>query len=288
VNGFGQHVAEALASGSIFALLALGLLLTYRASGVVNLAQGELATLSAFVCGALVQHGWRLWAAFGVTVALSFAAGWAIERLLVRTARHGPELGLPILILGLLLATAGLEAWIWGGGHRSLESPFSPATVHLVGLELSKRQLGVAGLALAAVEIVLLVLWRTRLGLGIRATAAEPGLAHTLGLRVEAMRAIAWALALALGSVAGVLAATQHGLHPGLLRGGMVYALAGLVLGGLESPLGVVLGTLAVTVGVHLLADYVHWVGTGFRLTIVAVVLLVTLLVRPLRTVERA
>lgn len=283
MTAFLQHLTAALAAGAVFALLALGLSLGYRASGVVNLAQGELATLSAFVCVTLLDRGWRFWTAFAVTVVLSFAGGWAGERLLVRTVSSGLELGLPILTLGVLLATGGLETWIWGAGRRAPSSPFSPATVHVLGAALPKRELGVAGVALAAASLVLLALWRTRAGLAIRAAAVEPGLARGIGLNVEGMRALGWGLAAALGSVAGVLMATSHGLEPGMLRGGMVFALAGLVVGGLESPAGAVAGTLAVTVGVDLLGDYVHWVGAGLRVPAAAAVLLVVLLVRPLR-----
>ena len=277
-----QHLAEGLASGATYALLALGLSLSYRASGIVNLAQGELATLSAFVCAALIQHGWRFWPAFGVTVTLSFVAGWAGERLLVRPAREGPSIGLPILVLGALLAIGGLETWVWGSGRRELQSPFSQTTAHIFGAAVSKQELGVAGLSLGAAAVVLLVLRRTRAGLGVRAAAAEPDLARGLGLHVGGMRAFAWGLAAALGAVAGVLAAPSHGLEPGMLRGGMLYALAGLVIGGLESPLGAVLGALAVGAGVHLLGDYVHWVGSSLRLATVGVVIAVTLVVRRL------
>jgi branched-chain amino acid transport system permease protein len=282
VNGIVQHAAAGLASGATYALLALALVLVHRTTGVVNFAQGEFATLSAFVCATLIAHGWRFWTAFGVAVVLSFAGGWIGERLLIRPVRDGPPLGASILVLGLLLGAGGLETWIWGSEPRHFAGPFAAATVRVFGVTVARRDLGVAGVSLGVAALVLLLLHRTRTGLGIRAEAAEPELARGLGLPLEGMRAFAWGLAAAIGAVAGVLSAPSHGLEPGMLRGGMMYALAALVIGGLDSPLGVAAAALAVGTGVHVLGDYVHWVDGGLRLAAVLAVTLGVLLVRRL------
>ncbi len=119
---FWQQVVGGLASGGIYGLLALAIVLIHRATGVLNFAQGELATLSAFICWTLIDHGWSFWPAFGATIALSFAGGALIERTLIRPIRNGPLLGTVILTIGLLLAVNGLDTWIWGEHARGIST----------------------------------------------------------------------------------------------------------------------------------------------------------------------
>src|SRR5881227_2237244 len=107
-----QQVVSGLASGGIYALLALAIVLIHRATGVLNFAQGEMATLSAFLCWTLVDHGWSFWPAFGATLLLSFAGGAAVQAMLIRPLQSGPLLGVVILTIGLLIAINGLDTCI--------------------------------------------------------------------------------------------------------------------------------------------------------------------------------
>lgn len=281
MNEATQQVAAGLAAGGIYALLGLGIVLVRRASGVVNFAQAALATLAAFVAAALISHGWRFWPAFTVTVALSFTAGLLLERTLVRPARRGPAPGATLLTVGLLLAVNGLDIWIWGSAPRAFLSPFSAHTVHFAGLVASRRDLATAGIALATAGSVLLLIRRTKLGLGLRAAAVDVERARGFGLNVEWLTTFAWGLATALGAVAGVLAAPSHGVDPSMLRTALLYALAAVVIGGIDSPGGTVLAGILVGVGVQLVARYVHWVGADLRLASAFAALLVVLVVRP-------
>ena len=281
MNEATQQVATGLAAGGIYALLGLGIVLVRRASGVVNFAQAALATLAAFVAAALISHGWRFWPAFVVTVALSFTAGLVLERALVRPARRGPAPGATLLTVGLLLAVNGLDTWIWGSAPRAFARPFSAHTVHFAGLAVSRRDLATAGIALATAGLVLVLIRRTKLGLGLRAAAADAERARRFGLNVEWLATFAWGLATALSAVAGVLAAPSHGVDPSMLRSALLYALAAVVIGGVDSPGGTVLAGLAVGVGVQLVAHYVHWVGADLRPASAFAVLLVVLVIRP-------
>jgi branched-chain amino acid transport system permease protein len=281
VNGVAGQITAGLAGGAIYALLALGIVLVRRATGVVNFAQAALATVAAFVAAALISHGWRFWPAFGVTVALSFVVGMALEVLLVRPSRRGPAPGATLLTVGLLLAANGLDTWIWGSAPRPFPRPFSARAVHVAGIALARRDLGTAGIALAAAGLVLLLVRRTKLGLGLRAAAIDPGRSRGLGLNVDWLAALAWGLATAGGAVAGVLAAPSHGVDPSMLRVALLYALAAVVIGGIDSPGGAVLGGLVVGVGVQLLGRYVHWAGPELRPAAAFAVLLLVLLVRP-------
>ena len=285
MSGVTQQVVSGLAEGGIYALLALGIVLVRRASGVINFAQAALATLAAFVAAALVAHGWRFWPAFGVTVALAFSAGLALERLLARPARRGPPPGATLLTVGLLLAVNGLDTWIWGTAPRAFVQPFSTRAVHFAGLSAPRSQLETAVLALVVAGGVLLLIGRTKLGLGLRASAIDAGRSRGLGLNVDWLAMFGWGTATAIGAVAGVLAAGQGiepSVDPSMLRSALLYALAAAVIGGIDSPGGAVIAGFAIGVGVQLLGTYVHWVGTELRLVSAFVALLAVLLVRPI------
>jgi branched-chain amino acid transport system permease protein len=288
MGSFWQHVVSGLASGSVYGLLALAIVLIHRATGVLNFAQGELATLSTFICWTLTEHGWSFWPAFGVTIALSFAGGALIEETLIRPLRNGPLLRSVILTIGLLIAVNGLDTWIWGGDSPQFDGPFSTAPIHIRGVAFSKQEIGVITVSLVTVLLVALFFRRTKFGLGLRATAVNPTEARLAGVRVPAMVAVGWGLAAALGAVAGVLAAQTLFLDPNMMQPVLLYALAAAVLGGMDSPLGAVLGGLILGVLLNLVGTYVHWVGDELRLAVAVVVMVSVLLVRPAGLFGRA
>jgi branched-chain amino acid transport system permease protein len=281
VAGFVQQVVSGLASGGIYASLALAIVLVYRATGVVNFAQGELATLSAFICWSLQDHGWAFWPAFGATVVLSFGGGMALQQTVIRPVQGGPVLGVVIVTIGLLIAVNGLDTWIWGGEVRPFHGPFSTAPIHLVGVAFSKQDIGVIVVSLATVSVLALLFERTKLGLGLRAAAASPVEARLVGIRVPAMLAIGWGLAAAVGAVAGVLAAPSLSLEPNMMQTVVLYAFAAAVLGGLDSAIGAVVGGLLLGVLLNLTGTYVHWIGGELRLAVSLAVILAVLLIRP-------
>jgi branched-chain amino acid transport system permease protein len=281
VTGFLEHLVSGLASGGIYGLLALAIVLVRRTTGVINFAQGEMATLAAFGCWTLVDHGWAFWPAFGATIALSFAGGAALQVVVLRPVERGPLAGILVLTVGLLLSLNGLMAWIWGGAPKRFDGPFSASLVTVGGAAFSKRDIGVVVASLAVAALVGLLLTRTKLGLGLRAASASPAEARLAGVRVGAMRAAGWGLAAALGAVAGVLAAPSLGLEPNMLQTALLYALAAAVLGGLDSPAGALIGGLLLGVLLDLVGGYVHWVGGELRPATALAVLLAVLLVRP-------
>jgi branched-chain amino acid transport system permease protein len=278
---FCQHVVSGLASGGIYGALALAIVLIHRATGVLNFAQGELATLSAFICWALVDHGWAFWPAFGATIALSFAGGVVLERTMIRPIQNGPVAGIVVLTVGLLLAVNGLDTWIWGTGTHQFLGPFSTAPIHVGGVAFSKQDVGVIVVSLVTVLVLALVFRRTRLGLGLRAAAVNPVEARLAGIRVQSMIALGWGIAAALGAIAGVLAAPTLALEPNMMQAVLLYAFAAAVLGGIDSPIGAVVGGLIVGVLLNLVGAYVHWVDGELRLAVALAVILSVLLVRP-------
>jgi branched-chain amino acid transport system permease protein len=269
-----EHVVAGLAAGGLYALLALGLVLVRRSTGVVNVAQAELATLSAFVCFALTDRGWAFWPAFGATLLLSLAGGIVLYLGLVRPLGGGV-----LLAAGLFLVVAGLDSWIWGAGERHLRGPFSTASVHVFGAALPKVELGVLVVTLAAATAAHGVYRHTRLGLGMRAVEASTAEARAAGVSTRTMHAASWGLAALLGAVAGTMAAQLQPLDPGMLRLALLYALAAALLGALVSPAAAVAGGLAIGAALELLGAYAH-LGADLRPAVTLAIVFVCAAVR--------
>ena len=281
MTNFLQQVVSGLASGGIYGLLALAIVLINRATGVLNFAQGEMATLSAFICWALIDHGWGFWTAFGATMLLSFAGGAAIQTFVIRPIQNGPVLGIVILTIGLLIAINGLTTWIWGGAPKQFNGPFSTSPITIGGVAFSKQDIGVIVVSLVLVALVGLLFSRTKIGLGLRATAVNPAEARLTGVPVAVMYATGWGLAAVLGAVAGVMAAPTLFLEPNMMQTVLLYAFAAAVLGGMESPIGAVVGGLILGVLLNLVGTYVHWIGGELRLATALALILGVLLVKP-------
>jgi len=281
VANFLQQVVSGLASGGIYGSLALAIVLIHRSTGVINFAQGEMATLSAFVCWSLMDHGWSFWTAFGATLFLSFVGGIALQTVVIRPIQGGPQIGIVILTIGLLIAFNGLDTWIWGGAAKQFHGPFSTAPIRVGGVAFSKQDIGVIAISIATVALIGLLFTRTKLGLGLRAAAVNPIEARLVGVRVSAMLAFGWGLAAAIGAVAGVMAAPSLFLEPNMMQTVLLYAFAAAVLGGMDSPIGAVVGGLALGVMLNLVGTYVHWIGGELRLAVALTVILSVLLLRP-------
>ncbi len=270
-----QHVVTGLAAGGIYALLGLALVLVHRTTGVVNVAQAELATLSAFVCFALTEHGWAFWPAVGVTVLLSLGGGVALYLALIRPLQAGT-----LVTVGLFLVVNGLDTWIWGGEPRQLHRAFSQASIHVAGTSFSRLDVGVIGVALAAGLVAHLLFGRSRLGLGLRAVAANDAEAARSGVPVRTMVGLGWGIATAVGAVGGILAAQLWTLEPNMLRITLLYAVAAAVIGGFASAALAVVGGFALGVTLELLGAYVHWIGADLQPAVALAVIVVVLLVR--------
>jgi branched-chain amino acid transport system permease protein len=294
VTELAQQVVAGLASGSIYATLALAIVIIYRSTGVVNFAQGELATFTTFIAWTLVDHGVGYWGAFALTVLIAFAGGVALERLVVRPVEGGPVLTIVMLTIGLFILLGGLSNWIWKAEVRSFppNRPFPSSTWDLGGVAISKQDLGILGVTLGLVVLLYLLFQYTKLGLALRAAALNPAASRLVGVRVEWMLALGWGLAAAIGAVAGLFtAAASPPLDPNMMRPILIYAFAAAVLGGLESPIGAIVGGLALGVLLNLVVTYdthLHLELDRLRLPIAFLVILTVLLVRPAGLLGRA
>ena len=278
---FLQQVVSGLASGAIYASLALALVLIYRATDVVNFAQGEMATFTTYIAWSLMNNGFSYWPAFALTLVIAFLGGAAVERTLIRPVEQRPLIVIVIVTIGLLILINGLTGWIWDPQVKSFDSPFPNETVEVGGVVLSIVDLGTLGVVFATFFCVWVFFRFTTLGLAMRAVANNPESSRLVGVRVGWMLALGWGLAAVLGAVAGMMAAPVAFLDPNMMLVILIYAFAAAVLGGIDSPVGAVVGGLLLGVIINLLGRYVDFVGSDLRLPAALVILLVVLMIRP-------
>jgi branched-chain amino acid transport system permease protein len=279
---FAQQTVAGLALGAVYGSLALALVLIYRATEVINFAQGEMAMASVYIAYQLIQWGFSYWEAFAVTLAVAFVLGIAIQVTVIRPVQHESVIAVVIVTVGLFILIDGLVNWKWGGAIRFMPSPFGGKVYHAGGVSFARQDIGTLVVTIGSVVLLWALFQFTKLGLGMRAAALRPAAAALVGVRVNGMLAVGWGLAAVLGAVAGLMAEpSQFVLQPTLMQPILLYAFAAAVLGGLESPAGAVVGGLALGIFLNLIGQYVHFVTSELRLPFAFAVLLAVLLVKP-------
>jgi branched-chain amino acid transport system permease protein len=278
---FAQQLAAGIRSGAIYAGLALALVIIYRSTRVINFAQGEMATFTTFVCWSLMNHGLSFWAAFPIVLAIAFVGGVAIERVVIQPVENASVLTIVIVTLGLALLLNGLMSLIWGGANRPFDGPFSTRTIDVGGVPISVQDIGIVVVSIALVVLLGLFFRYTKLGLALRAAALNPDSSRLVGVRVGWMLALGWGLAAVLGAVAGMMIAPVVFLDPNMMQTILLYAFAAAVLGGLDSPLGAVVGGIVLGVVMTMLERYVGFIGSTLKLPVALALILVLLLLRP-------
>ena len=279
---FFQQVVAGLATGAIFAALALALVLIHRATGVINFAQGEMAMFTTYIAWTLIEnHGMNKWLAFLVTLVLAFGLGFGLQRVVIRPIERASILTTVIVTIGLVLIFNGLAGLIWSAEVRAFPSPFPNDTWQVGGVAISQQDVGTFAVVLVMVSLLWAFFQFTKIGLALRASALNPDASRLVGVRVGWMLAIGWGLAAMLGAVAGMLTAPTVFLDPNMMQAVLIYAFAAAVLGGIDSPFGAVAGGLMLGVGLNLIGTYIDFVGAGLRLPVALLIILVVLLVKP-------
>src|SRR6185312_1439231 len=253
---FFQQVVSGLADGAIFGSLALALVLIYKATEVINFAQGEMAMFTTYIAWSLNAHH-------------GFSWGWAFVMTVVMAT------------IALLVILNGLAAWIWSPELKFFPSPFPTSSWVIGGVHISKQDVGTFAVTMACVLVLAAFFRFTKLGLAMRAGALNPAAARLLGVRTSWLLALGWGFAAALGAVSGMMVAPTVFLTPNMMQAVLIYAFAAAIPGGLESPVGAVVGGLALGVLLNLLGTYVHPVTTELRLPVALGLLLVVLLIKP-------
>jgi branched-chain amino acid transport system permease protein len=278
MDGLLHQLFSGIASGGIYASVALALVMIYQATHHVNFAQGEMAMFSTYIALTLIEAGIPYWGAFVITVAVSFVIGAVIQRVLMNPMANAPVLASVGIFIGLLLIFNSVAGWLFTYTLKPFPSPFGEGAP-LFGGFVSRHELGSTLVTL----VVLLSVWAffrfTRLGLAMRAAAYNPVSSRLVGIPVSFMLALGWGLAASIGAVAGMMIAPIVFLDPNMMSGILLYAFAGALLGGIDSPLGAVLGGFAVGVIENLGGAYV--VGTELKLTLALVIIVAVLTVKP-------
>jgi len=278
MEGFLHQIFSGLANGCIYGSIALALVMIYQATHHLNFAQGEMATFSTFIAWALIQRGMPYWAAFGITVALSFAAGLAIQRVILRPVEKAPVLTNVCVFIGLLLIFNAFSGWFFDHTVKAFESPF-PQESMLKTTYFSAHESG-SFIVMLCVLMALYAFFRyTPIGLAMRGAAQNPDSARLVGIRVSWMLAVGWGLAAAIGAVAGMMVAPIVFLDPNMMAGILLYGFASALLGGVDNPWGAVVGGLIVGVLENVLGAYV--IGTELKLTVALVLIVGTLTLMP-------
>jgi branched-chain amino acid transport system permease protein len=272
-----------MANGTIYGAVALALVLIWRSTRIVNFAQGGMLMFTTFIAWELVErHHQSYWLGLVVAIAAGLVLGAVVERLLVRPVENGPPLNAVIVTLGLLLALEAVAGMIWGNGLSSYPPEFSLNFYH-VGhqvIYLSPNFLFIVIAALGVMVALYLLFQRTSLGLRMRSSAFNPEVARLLGVRVGRMLTLGWALAAGVGALAGVLIAgtEPNYMNPNGFDGLLILGFTAAVIGGLDSPVGAVVGGLVVGVALQLLDNYVSG---DIDFFFVFALLVVVLMVRP-------
>lgn len=278
---FVQLVVDGLSTGSVYAALALAIVLVHSATGLINFAQGGMAVLAAYVAWVLTNQGVPLVLAILASIVFSFVLGAVLERFLLRRFERGDPDTAVVVTIGLLTLITGIAGWIWGYNNQQFPSLFPLDTVSFLGVSISVRSIGTTAVIVVAMVLLQVLFVRTKLGLALRAVAINPQSASFAGLPVGRLLMVGWGLAAVLGAIAGALVAPQLTLTPGMLDNALVYALAAVILGGLTSPFGVVVAAWIIGVLENLAAVYVPFIGFDLKVAVPFILIFVVLIVRP-------
>jgi len=258
VHQFIVLTLNGLTSGAVYAALALALVLIWRSTRVLNFAQGAMAMFTTYVALSVIDRGGSYWLAVLVALATGFVLGGVLERVLMRRVESGPPLNAVIVTLGLFIFLEALAPMIWGGTTRSFPAHFS-----IVGFTVGSKHIALSPFDLYTLVAVLVVmatlvaLFRfTDVGLRMRAAAFAPEVSRLLGVRVGRMLTLGWALAALVGSLSGVLIAPVVLLSPNFMDAVLVFGFTAAILGGLDSPVGAVVGGIGLGLALSYIGGY--------------------------------
>ncbi len=279
---FAQQIISGIASGSLFAILALAIVMIYRSTSVLNFAQGEVATFTTFISWSFMTR-MDFWPAFALAVLVAAAMGAALERFVLRPVEQAPVLNSLIVTLGLFTIFNGLALYIWGPNPKGYGpfTVFKGAPFCAGDVCIGRLNVGVLVITFVIMTALYLLFQRTRVGLAMRATAQNRLASQLVGIPVGRMLTIGWALSAAVGAIAGVLVAQGLSLTTSTMFSVLLYAFAGAVLGGLDSPVGAVVGGIAVGVIKNMASTYVPSSVGSVDVTVAFAVIVLVLMLRP-------
>ncbi|MDV8006529.1 MULTISPECIES: branched-chain amino acid ABC transporter permease [unclassified Rhodococcus (in: high G+C Gram-positive bacteria)] len=283
---FLERLISGLTNGSIYAILALALVVVFRATGTINFAQGELALFTTFVAWWLTTMSWPIWSAIGAALALGFLLGALMERLLIRPVQRRSDMAVLIVALGLFTGLNSLAGMLWGSDTKIMPSPFPNGPTDYIsvgGARVYGDALGVLVALVVLLVLMSLLFRKTRVGLHMRAVADNAESATLAGVPTSRILAIGWGVAAAIGALAGVLVTPLSPQQLGLTTMFPIFiaASAAALFGGLDSLVGAVVGGLTIGVLESMLSGYISAIGGSLQQTSALLIIVVILFVRP-------
>ena len=284
-----QQIASGLASGAIYACIALALVMIFTATEHLNFAQGEMAMFSTYLCWQLLQWGLGFWTSLAIAAGLSFVIGVLIERIILRPLQGASALSVVVVFIGLLAIFHSMAGAIWSHTIKTFPSPFPNVSFAGSGI-IGPHQIGMVVVTIIMLSALFAFFRFTTLGLAMRAAAQNPVSARLVGVNVDWMLALGWGLAAAIGAVAGAMVAPVVYLEPNMMTSILLYGFAGALVGGISSPGGAVFGGFMVGVIENLVAYFgnltekmfgVYVIGNGEKLSVALIIVITILTLKP-------
>jgi branched-chain amino acid transport system permease protein len=277
---FLQLVISGLAVGSLYALVALGFVLIYKATDILNFAHGEAMLVGALVCYALIVSGIPfLWAVL-ITSGIAMIMGLITERLVLRPMLGEPQFAVVMVTIGLSIFLRSLAGIVFGHDNKVFPAPFAEGALNLKGLVLSNAHLWAMVVSALMVVLFFLFFKYSRLGLSMRGVANDQDTAMLMGISVKRVFALTWALSFAIAAIAGIFLASVMVLNIGLSLVA-IKAFPAVILGGLESIPGAIIGGLVIGILETLAGGYLDQALPGVKDLTAFVVLFLVLMIRP-------
>lgn len=288
---FLQRVFDGLNNGAAYAVVAIALVLIFKATTLINFAQANMAMFGTYLTWMFAtQQGIPIWVAIFISMIITAAAGAMIERVLIRPFDPTDHLPVVLITLGLSLILEAVAGWKWGLEFHRFPSPFPSAPddfVSIGGARLRFETIGTIVTMFLMLGVLFLILSKTKVGLAFRAVSSNTESSRLVGVRVGPTLMFGWALAAAFGTLGGTLVARQTNLEPAFMAKLVIFAFAAAALGGLDSIGGAVIGAFIVAMIQSLLVGYAQsipgldWLKSNYALVIAFVVILVVLLFKP-------
>lgn len=276
-----QQLVNGLALGSLYGGLALAIVLIFRATDILNFAQGELATLCTYIAWTIiVANHVPYWIGFIAALVLAFGVGALVERTVVRPVEGAQILTAVIVTFGVFLIANSVDLGVWGGIPVSFPGPFGEEAIEVGGIYIGRQYLGILVSSLLIMAGVFLYFRFTKTGLAMRAATSNPAAARLMGISVERMRMLGWGLSCTVGAAAGIFLANLTLLEPNMTAGVLIYAFAAVVLGGITSPLGAVVAGLSLGV-LETLAGTTDLIGSELKTPFAFFVFVIVIVIRP-------
>ncbi|UCF93516.1 MAG: branched-chain amino acid ABC transporter permease [Desulfobacterales bacterium] len=277
---FMQFFLTGLSMGSVYALVALGFVLIYKSTSILNLAQGEIMMVGAYVCLSMtLDFGLNFMAAFAVTMVFSVLLGLAVERLALRPLIGEPIISVIMVTLGLTYILRGVVIMVWGNDIRQFNI-FPQEPIDLWGIKLTYLYVWSMGISLVLLTFFAVFFKYARTGIFMRAVADHQTAAQSMGISVKRVFAISWCIAAVVSSIGGILVGNIAGVGVDLSHIGLK-VLPAVIFGGLDSILGAIIGGLAVGVLEFLSAGYLDPYIPAINEVFPFIILVLVLMIRP-------